>query len=66
LAAGHSIALSNSRGPDTLQALIEDVGFAPLALGLLRDSHRMEPGRPIYNEPLPRPEIQALLKGITV
>lgn len=41
--------------------LIEEIGFAPLDLGSLRDSHRMEPGQPIYNKTLTRPEAQALV-----
>ena len=42
--------------------LIEDIGFAPLDLGSLREGGRhMEPGQPIYNQTLTRAEAKALL-----
>jgi hypothetical protein len=42
--------------------LIEEIGFAPLDLGSLREGgRRMEPGQPIYNQSLTRPEAQALV-----
>jgi hypothetical protein len=47
---------------DAVADLIEEIGFAPLDLGSLRESHRMEPGQPIYNQSLTRPEAQALLE----
>jgi len=42
--------------------LIEELGFAPLDIGSLGDSHQMEPGQPIYNESLTRSEARALLE----
>jgi len=42
--------------------LIEEIGFAPLDMGGLRDGgRRMQPGRPIYNEDLTRAEAEELL-----
>lgn len=41
--------------------LIEEIGFAPLDMGGLRDGgRRMQPGQPIYNEDLTRAEAKAL------
>lgn len=42
--------------------LIDDIGFAPVDLGSLSDSHSMEPGRPIYNKTLTRSEAQSILE----
>jgi hypothetical protein len=44
-----------------VSSLIEKIGFAPLDLGSLRDSRRMEPGQPIYNQSLTRPEARERL-----
>jgi predicted dinucleotide-binding enzyme len=45
-----------------VSSLIEEIGFAPLDLGSLREGgRRMEPGQPIYNQSLTRPEAQALV-----
>jgi hypothetical protein len=44
-----------------VSSLIEEIGFAPLDLGSLRDSRRMEPGQPIYNQSLTRPEARERL-----
>jgi len=47
-----------------VSALIEEVGFAPLDLGGLREGGRhMEPGSPIYNETLTPEEARARLEG---
>jgi 8-hydroxy-5-deazaflavin:NADPH oxidoreductase len=32
--------------------LIEEIGFAPIDTGSLKDSYRQEPGSPIYNNPM--------------
>jgi predicted dinucleotide-binding enzyme len=32
--------------------LIEEIGFAPIDTGSLKDSHKQEPGSPIYNNPM--------------
>jgi hypothetical protein len=32
-----------------VSGLIEDIGFAPVDAGTLAESHRQEPGSPIYN-----------------
>jgi predicted dinucleotide-binding enzyme len=46
----------------TVADLIEQIGFAPLDLGGLREGgRRMQPGSPIYNETLTRPEAEARL-----
>jgi 8-hydroxy-5-deazaflavin:NADPH oxidoreductase len=45
----------------TVTQLIEEIGFAAIDTGSLADSHRQEPGAPIYNRPLTPPEAEALL-----
>ncbi len=32
--------------------LIEEIGFAPVDMGPLKESHRQEPGAPVYNNPM--------------
>jgi hypothetical protein len=42
-------------GPDakaSVAALVDDVGFAPVDVETLRDGRQMEPGSPIYNDPM--------------
>jgi hypothetical protein len=41
--------------------LIEEIGFAAIDTGSLADSHRQEPGSPIYNEPMTPAEARAAL-----
>mgnify|MGYP006285359679 CR=1 FL=1 len=55
------LAGDDPKAKAVVAGLIEEIGFAPLDLGSLRDSHRMEPGQPIYNRALTRPEAQALV-----
>jgi predicted dinucleotide-binding enzyme len=51
--AGHEVAVSNSRGPESLVPLVEEIGFAPVDTGSLRDGgRRRKPGSPIYNVPM--------------
>jgi predicted dinucleotide-binding enzyme len=56
------LAGNDDDAKEIVATLIDDVGFAPLDLGTLRDSRRMEPGQPIYNKTLTRPEAQTLLE----
>ena len=56
------LAGDDAEAKETVAALIEAIGFAPLDLGGLSEGgRRMEPGRPIYNRDLTRAEAQALL-----
>ncbi len=41
--------------------LIETIGFAPLDVGSLADSTAIEPGSPLYNEPMTLPEARRRL-----
>lgn len=50
--AGHEVVVSNSRGPETLGSLVEEIGFAPVDTGTLVESRRQEPGSPVYNVPM--------------
>jgi hypothetical protein len=42
--------------------LIEEVGFTPVDTGSLADSHRQEPGSPIYNDPMTPAEARTALE----
>jgi len=55
------LAGTDEEAKKIVAALIEEIGFAPLDLGTLRESHRMEPGQPIYNQSLTRPEARERL-----
>jgi hypothetical protein len=41
--------------------LVEQIGFAPVDVGGLAESHRIEPGQPLYNEPMTPPEARTKL-----
>jgi predicted dinucleotide-binding enzyme len=46
--AGHTVTLSNSRGPDTLHDVADSMGFAPVDAGSLREGGRlMQIGGPL-------------------
>lgn len=56
------LAGDNDEAKTVVADLIEQIGFAPLDLGSLREGGRhMEPGQPIYNETLTREEARARL-----
>jgi predicted dinucleotide-binding enzyme len=59
------LAGTDDEAKEIVATLIDDVGFAPLDLGSLRDSRRMEPGQPIYNQSLTRPEARERLGETT-
>jgi predicted dinucleotide-binding enzyme len=44
--------------------LIEEIGFAPVDTGPLRDSGRQQPGSPIYNKPMTGREAGAALRAL--
>jgi hypothetical protein len=48
----------------TVADLIEEIGFAPLDVGSLADSAVVEPGSPLYNEPMPLAEAEAALAAL--
>jgi hypothetical protein len=58
------LAGDDEAAKETVAGLIEEIGFAPLDVGSLRDGAVMEPGSPIYNEPMSlatgRTELDAL------
>ncbi len=43
--------------------LIEEIGFAPVDTGSLRESSRQQPGAPIYNRPMVASEARQVLSG---
>jgi hypothetical protein len=55
------LAGDDADAKETVAELIEAIGFAPLDIGSLADSTVMEPGSPIYNDPMPLPEARAAL-----
>ena len=56
------LAGDDAEAKETVAALIEAIGFAPLDLGSLHEGgRRMEPGQPIYDRDLTLAEAQALL-----
>jgi hypothetical protein len=58
------LAGDDSEARAVVADLIEQIGFAPLDLGSLREGGRhTEPGQPIYNQTLTRTEAQALLQN---
>ena len=46
------LAGDDGEAKTTVATLIEDIGFAPFDVGSLSDGQYMEPGSPIYNEPM--------------
>ncbi len=53
------LAGDDAAAKGTVADLIEAVGFAPLDVGSLAERTVMEPGSPIYNDPMPLPEARA-------
>lgn len=57
------LAGDDAEARERVAGLIEEIGFAPLDLGGLREGgRRMEPGSPIYTEDLTVEEMQAVLE----
>jgi len=49
----------------TVVGLIEDIGFAAVDLGRLKNGQLMEPGSRIYDEPMTLTEAESLLENLT-
>ena len=49
--AGYDVVLSNSRGPETLKDLVDEIGWDALDAGTLADSWRFQPDTPAYGVP---------------
>ena len=58
------LAGDDAAAKDTVADLIEAIGFAPLDVGSLAESTVVEPGSPIYNDPMPLPETRAALEEL--
>lgn len=57
------IAGDDAAAKATVATLIEEIGFAPVDTGSLRDGGRMqEPGSPIYNQPLTAAEAREMIR----
>jgi 8-hydroxy-5-deazaflavin:NADPH oxidoreductase len=60
------IAGDDEDAKQVVKRLIEEIGFAPVDTGSLRDGGRkQQPGSPIYNKPMTGREAQAALAGLT-
>ena len=46
------VAGDDEEAKGIVSRLIEEIGFAPIDTGSLKDSYRQEPGAPIYNNPM--------------
>ena len=58
------LAGDGSAAKATVAGLIEEVGFAPLDVGRLADSGVIEPGSPLYNEPMQLDAARAKLDAV--
>lgn len=58
------LAGDDEAAKETVADLIEAIGFAPLDVGSLAESTVMEPGSPIYNEPLRLANAKAELNAL--
>jgi predicted dinucleotide-binding enzyme len=60
--AGHEVAVSNSRGPETLTGLVEELGSGAQAMTAAEAARfGEEPGSPAYTEGLHTGELRARL-----
>ncbi|WP_152042900.1 NADPH-dependent F420 reductase [Salinigranum salinum] len=58
------LAGDDDEAKSTVSEFIEEIGFAPVDVGSLRDGAVMEPGSPIYNEPMTPAEARAALERL--
>ncbi len=59
------IAGDDPSAKETVADLVRQIGVAPLDVGSLEDGQHVEPGSPIYNEPMTLPEAERELERIT-
>lgn len=57
------VAGDDEEAKGIVSRLIEEIGFAPIDTGSLKDSHRQEPGAPIYNNPMTPDRAREMLAG---
>jgi len=58
------VAGDEEEAKSVVSRLIEEIGFTPVDTGSLSDSHKQEPGSPIYNAPMHRQQARETLAGI--
>lgn len=58
------LAGDDEEAKGVVSGLIEEIGFAPVDTGTLADSHRQEPGSPVYGVALGPDEAREALSGI--
>jgi len=59
------VAGDDAEAKSVVSRLIEEIGFAPIDTGSLRDSGRQQPGSPIYNKPMTGREAGAALRALS-
>lgn len=57
------VAGDDEEAKGIVSRLIEEIGFAPIDTGSLKDSHKQEPGSPIYNNPITPEQARVMLAG---
>lgn len=57
------VAGADEEAKGIVSRLIEEIGFASIDTGSLKDSHRQEPGAPIYNNPMTPGRAREMLAG---
>jgi 8-hydroxy-5-deazaflavin:NADPH oxidoreductase len=55
------VAGDDEEAKGIVSRLIEEIGFAPVDTGSLKDSYRQEPGSPIYNNPMTQERAREML-----
>lgn len=55
------VASDGEEAKAVVSGLIEEIGFEPIDPGSLKDSHKQQPGSPIYNEPMSAKRARELL-----
>jgi predicted dinucleotide-binding enzyme len=58
------VAGDDEEAKATVSRLIEEIGFAPVDTGSLRDGRKQEPGSPVYNKPMTEAEAREALAGL--
>jgi 8-hydroxy-5-deazaflavin:NADPH oxidoreductase len=58
------IAGDDEEARSVVSRLIEEIGFTPVESGTLGESHRQEPGSPIYNVPMNPEQARETLAGM--
>ena len=55
------VAGDDAEAKSIVSDLIEQIGFAPVDTGALKDSGKQEPGAPVYNTPMTPDQAREML-----